>query len=136
MIKKPTFAISLRITHPDMDASLFEGELGFAPESFYTAGDPKLAVNGREIGGVRKESFWCHAYSIEEGGELEASLDQLVMGLEGKRDFLKRIAASGGHAEFFIGWFSSINSGFVLKSRTLRHLADMHLDLSFDIYPS
>ncbi|QDL29874.1 DUF4279 domain-containing protein [Stenotrophomonas maltophilia] len=136
MIEKTTYAISLRITHPDMDASLFEGELGLAPEIFYTAGDPKLAGNGREIGGVRKESFWCHAYSIEDGDELEASLDKLVMGLERKKDFLRRIAASGGRAEFFIGWFSSTNSGFVLKSRTLRHLADLDLDLSFDIYPS
>ncbi|HDS1579872.1 TPA: DUF4279 domain-containing protein [Stenotrophomonas maltophilia] len=136
MTEKTKYAISLRITHPEMDASLFEGELGLSPESFYTAGDPKVARNGREIGGFRKQSFWCHAYSIKEDAQLEASLDEVVMGLERNREFLKRITGSRGHAELFIGWFSPINSGFVLASRTLRHLADLDVDLSFDIYPS
>jgi len=55
--------------------------------------------------------------------------------LAAHREFLRDFSASGGNAEFFIGWFfPEGNSGDVLDWRLLQPITDMRIALSFDIY--
>ncbi len=62
---------------------------------------------------------------------LRASLSKL----ERKASFLRKFSATGGHLEFFIGWFVNSNCGEVLDFDLLRRLADLRIELSFDVYP-
>jgi hypothetical protein len=87
--------------------------------------------------GVQRESYWtanvAHGSSqdFDLAGVLEACIDKL----NPHREFLLDFSASGGSAEFFIGWFfPEGNSGDVLDWRLLQRLADIRITLSFDIY--
>ncbi|HEY5971429.1 MAG TPA: DUF4279 domain-containing protein [Pseudoxanthomonas sp.] len=129
------YRVSLRITHPSIDEKTISDELGLVPKVSYTAGDQKVTPKGTEISGIRKESFWCHEYAITDDEPIELSLEKFSQNLAKKKTFFWRISESGGRAECFIGWFSSENSGFVLQHGFLHQLADLKIDLSFDIYP-
>ena len=49
--------------------------------------------------------------------------------------FFAQLRRAGGRAEFFIGWFGDRNFGDTFPSATLALLAQLQIDLSFDIYP-
>jgi len=127
------FRISLRITHPKMPSDEITKSLELAPIFSYTAGDKKLTPKGTEIPGRRKESYWCHDVPAS-ADDIESNIADCNAILANRRDVLLRIVDSGGRVEYFVGWFSSDNSGFVLRHELLRQLADLRIDLSFDLY--
>ena len=59
------------------------------------------------------------------------ALDQLVP----CREFFHRVRTEDRVAEFFVGWFFNGNSGEVFDCDLLARLADLQIDLSFDVYP-
>lgn len=135
MSKGVRHSISIRIAHPDMDMSGVCEGLGLVPDFSYSAGDAKVTPNGRAIGGVRDGSFWLHSFPERNDGDVESSLKEIVRSLAVRQEFFEQIARAGGRSELFIGWFSSENTGFNIGRLILRQLADLNIDLSFDIYP-
>ena len=129
------YNISLRITHPGMRSEQITKTLSLVPEFSWTAGDRKATPEGEELPGRRKESYWCYALP-PSGQPIESSIARLNDSLASKQHVLVDIVATGGRIEYFVGWFSSENSGFVLKCELLRQLADLKIDLALDIYPS
>jgi hypothetical protein len=133
MSNSARYKISFRITHPNIRTDEISSELGLAPRISYTVGDKKLTPKGNEVPGIRKESFWCYELAI--GDELiEIEISNFSNKLAEKKGFLDRVSATGGRLEYFIGWFSSENSGFVLENDLLRRLSDLKINLAFDIY--
>jgi hypothetical protein len=128
------FDISLRITHPNKPSEQITKALGLVPEFSWTAGDRKTTPKGGKLPGHRKESYWCYGVSVSDQ-PLEAEIAKLNDSLAGKQNVLLDIVATGGRIEYFVGWFSSKNSGFVLKHELSRQLAELKIDLSFDVYP-
>lgn len=128
------YKITLRVTHPSLDSKRIGNELGLAPKFAYTAGDKKITPKGTEVPGIRKESFWSHEIDTAEE-PIELAIMRVTASLAEMKDFLRHIYETGGHVEYFIGWFSAKNSGFVLAHSLLGQLSDMGIDLSFDIYP-
>jgi hypothetical protein len=64
------YRLSLSVDHPDADLSFLPAELGLEAKVLYMKGDPRIAPNGRVIGGVHRYSY-C---SIEFDGGQENSL--------------------------------------------------------------
>jgi len=61
---------------------------------------------------------------------LHRTCDEL---LEHKALF-RRVRDNGGHTDFFIGWFTSNNSGETFDSELLGKLVELGIDLDFDVY--
>ena len=114
--------------------------LGLTPVSHWIAGESRVTPTGRPLEGVRRDSYW---YSRLSGGQssktqtLSRALGQVVEELEPKRQVLLDFVDDGGEAELFIGWFfDEGNSGDVFPHQLLRQLADLCLDVAFDVYPT
>lgn len=59
----------------------------------------------------------------------------LLLKAKSKKQFFKKVIASGGNIEYFIGWHLNGNTGDTLSHELLRELADLGISLSFDLYP-
>lgn len=129
------YRISLRITHPSIRSLEISNQLGLEPDFSYTAGDRRLTPKGNELRGTRKESFWCHELRSDDV-TFELAISSFSQQLAKSKGFLDSLSSTGGHLEYFIGWFSAENSGFVLEDGVLRMLADLRISLAFDIYPA
>lgn len=131
------YAISLRLFHPDDALGQASYIFGINPSNSWIVGRPRKTPRGEPLDGVRSESFWTarllEGTSQDRG--LSAAIAQALSRLARGRDFLKGVSDSGGRAELFIGWFFDHgSSGDVLGHALLRSLADLRIDLSFDVY--
>ena len=61
-------------------------------------------------------------------------LDRVVDSLLQHETLFRRIRDGGGNAEFFIGWFSTGNTGDTLSHDLLKKLGDLQIDLALDVY--
>ena len=129
------YKISLRITHPSMQSDEITKSLELAPTLSYTAGDRKVTPKGTEVPGRRRESYWCYDLPTNDDA-IEYEIERCNAALGGKRAALEHITDGGGRVQYFVGWFSSGNSGFTLPHRVSRQLADLRIDLSLDLYTS
>lgn len=132
MSSSTRFRISLRIWHPEVRSDDITKGLGLTPELSYSAGDRRVTPKGAELSGFRAETYWTHEWPV--GGSFEGAIDEISAQLFRKAEFLCHLKETGGRLEYFIGWFSTENSGFVLDHRVLRLLSDLRMDLAFDVY--
>lgn len=126
------FRISLRIWHPEVRSDDITKELGLLPKVSYNAGDRRTTPKGTELSGFRAESFWTHEWNV--GGSFESAIDEVSARLLGNADFLCHLKDTGGRLEYFVGWFSTGSSGFMLDHGVLKLLSDLRMDLAFDVY--
>jgi hypothetical protein len=133
MTNQSHFKVSFRITHPTIDSSTIDSKLMLTPKFSYTVGEKKITPKGTEIDGIRNNSFWCHEFS-DCDENFESSLKKFNKLLGEKSLFLKSLSDTGGTLEYFVGWFQSGNSGFVLDVELISQIADMGIQLSFNIY--
>jgi hypothetical protein len=128
------YAVSLRIRHPTMDPDEITRRLFLRPFASWKAGDPRKAIDGTVLEGLRESSYWT--YRARPGSEMELSafLLEFTSALEAHRAFLADIRATGGVVEYFIGWFSGWNSADTLTFQLLDLLAKLQIDLALDIY--
>jgi hypothetical protein len=132
-----TYSISLRISHPSRTVADLAAELQLTTTRMWEAGAPRATKGGTALVGVYKNNFWTA--KIMEGSsvgrDLASALTDVLEKLSPKGDFLINLAATGGKTELFIGWFFDGNSGDVLDHKLLGPLAELCIDLSFDVYP-
>ncbi len=105
---------------------------------------PRTTPAGRALEGLWGHSYWTSSTIAEgewrsddsgvAGQEVTSALERLLDDLLPHREFLHRLRAEGGRAEFFIGWFFDGNSGDVFDCELLARLADLKIDLSLDMY--
>lgn len=129
------FKVSLRLRHPKMNPDVISSELSLSSQFMYMARQRRKTPKGNLLSGFNKDSYWTCEMEYARGEGLADGLRASLSKLEKKSSFLKKFRATGGHAEFFIGWFVNSNCGEVLDSDLLRRLADLKIDLSFDVYP-
>jgi Domain of unknown function (DUF4279) len=131
------YAISLRITHPSLDPSEITGALHLDPDRTWKVGDPRATTKGAPLKGVYSETFWTKTFVEGEylDKELEAAVGEIVDQLVPHRPFFQRIRSEDGKAEFFVGWFFNRQSGGTFDCDLMTRMADLKIDLSFDVYP-
>jgi hypothetical protein len=97
-------------------------------------GEPRSTPKGQPLSGRWKDSY-C-TFQIHRRSE-KSLPDQIAEALELLTPYKKsldRLVTSGGHLEFFVGWFLDGNSGDILEHQLLGRLAEMQISLSLDIY--
>lgn len=131
------YMISLRLTHPSIDPSVFSQTLGLEPQTTWHAGKSRKTPKGTPLEGTYQESFWTCQITEDKwpDKELVEALLEILDQLEPHKEFFHRLVSEGGNAEFFIGWFFDGNSGDVFDQKILARLVDLKINLSFDIYP-
>src|SRR5262249_18424361 len=132
-----TYSISLRARHPTRPLGDLTTELGIVPTNSGIAGAPRTTPKGGPLSGVNREHSWIGP--MLEGSadsDLAGALNTIVDRLSVKKALFKLLTANGGEVELFVGWFFNHGSrGDVFDHKLLGRLADLNIDLSFDVYP-
>jgi hypothetical protein len=113
------YAVSLRIWHPQIDAAVISDTLALAPKHTSPA----------------VPSYWTHGYEVVQDGECAAFIHTTASALKPHSGFFRQVRAAGGRVEFFIGWFGDRNLGDTFSHATLSLVAELQIDLSFDVHP-
>ncbi|MFZ6709391.1 DUF4279 domain-containing protein [Undibacterium sp. TC9W] len=132
--KQREFALSLRMTHPEMDLQAFCDLIELIPWKCNLAGEVRQSPDGRLLGGVHKRSFCTCSFEFDEDVSLEAAIDDTLDLLELKRKQIAEMTSSGGELHFFIGWFFEGTAGMVLDWKTLRRMSDLEISFQLDAY--
>ena len=128
------FAVSLRVFSQTIDPSEICTQLGLVPKWRHKIGEPRVNPKGVPLGGFYDSSY-CSFSLIRQGEEeLHEMLDRIVGELLPHKDLLCRIRDDGGRTEFFIGWYSTGNTGDTFTCTLLRRLGELQIDLALDVY--
>src|SRR5947209_17345055 len=103
------YAVSLRISHPGIDASVVSETLGLASK--------------RTSPGI--SSSWTHGYGGPQDSECGGFIHSTASALQQHAAFLQRIRAAAGRVELFVGWFGDRNFGDTFPHATLSLLAQL-----------
>jgi hypothetical protein len=110
-----TYSVSFRLFHPHLDSETITARLGKPHHQSKTHWTQRLS-NHKSL----PETMAVHAQSLMP-----------------HKAFLRRFIKDGGRVEYFIGWFTTPTSGGDTFSHDLlARLADLRIDLSFDVYSS
>jgi hypothetical protein len=127
-------SVSFRISHPTIDPDEISTQLGLEPKISWRAGDVRQSPKGTPLEGRNETTYWSYALNCQPTSELIELLEDFTVRLESYREFLIHLRSTGGRLEYFVGWFSGPNSGEVFDHRLLGKIANLQIDLSFDIY--
>ena len=135
-----TYAITLRVFHPDIEPTEITNALSLEPVRAWKAGHSRQTPKGTPLEGVYRESYWYtelipDGEHSSEGTLLEEYLDHIATKLAPSTQFFARIRAEGGRVELFIGTYGARNFGFEFSPTLLASLAGIGLSLAFDVYP-
>jgi hypothetical protein len=131
------YSFSLRLRHPSREPQTATNVLGLTPSRIWRAGDARTTPQGDPLEGVYKDSYWTATVAEGRSQEIDlpTAIGNVVERLWPNRQFLIDFVDSGGIAEFFIGWFfDEGNFGDVFDWRLFERLAQMRINLSFDVY--
>jgi hypothetical protein len=131
------YIISLRVRHPSLDPSEITSALQLTPSRTWRVGEPRTTAKGTPLKGTYSETFWTRRFVEGEfrDKELPAVIGEIVDQLVPHRGFFQRIRLEGGTTEFFVGWFFNRQSGGTFDCDLMARMADLKIDLSFDVYP-
>ncbi|MFZ3002829.1 MAG: hypothetical protein WA071_21115 [Undibacterium umbellatum] len=132
--KKREFALSLRMTHPEIDLQAFCDLIELVPWKCHLAGELRQIEEGRLLGGVHKLSFCTCVFEFDEDVSLEDVINIALDDLESKRNEIADMTSSGGEIHFFIGWFFEGTAGMILDWKTLRRMSDLKISFQLDAY--
>jgi hypothetical protein len=126
---------TLRMYHEDLDPDAVSRELGLAPERAFRRGEhhsrtaPHLV---RRFGG-----WFLTSRGAVDSKDVRRHLDWLLDQLEPRSDALRRLQGAGFRMDVSCYWVSSFgHGGPALSPRLMRRLADLNLDVWFDVYLS
>jgi hypothetical protein len=101
----------------------------------WSAGDSRIAPNGTVLGGTRDRTYWTHRVSEGPSADLMDALAANLSYLEAHKDFFRAFTSTGGEVEYDVAWFSTdVLSSQTLPPDLLRRMAELHIDLGFDVY--
>jgi hypothetical protein len=125
------FSIRLSIRGDDVDPTAISDLLGVQPDSAWKKGE-RLRASGRP----RSFSMWSICLRREDTDEwnVEAAIC-LVLDRVAVRGDVWKSAVGGAQARVFVGLsLDSRNRGFGFSPQFLRRIADLQIQLDFDLY--
>lgn len=128
------FDVSFRIRHPDLDPKQICSTLGMDAKYKWKAGAQRKTPKGDLLEGVYTETYCSFEIEHNESIGLVELLRLSNQKLQPHKEFLELIRSTGGDLEYFIGWYSSGNSGEEFTWDLITDLADLQIGLSFDFY--
>ncbi len=128
------YSVSLRLFTQTVEPDEICALLGLEPKWKHRIGDPRVGPKGTLLGGVYKRSYCSFGLNKVDDEELHEMLNRVVADLAQHKQLFHRIRDEGGRAEFFIGWYSSGNTGDTFDHSLLEKLSDLKIDLALDVY--
>lgn len=135
-----SYAIALRIWHPNIDPAVISGKLGLPAKVTAMAGRPRLTPQGRALGGTHAESHWT-SDPFERGEYLstdevaEDALAAVVEILQPNKQFLLLLREQGARIHLQVSSYSARNYAFEFSPLLLQQCAELGLSLVHDVYP-
>lgn len=130
------FSISLRIFSESLDPFYISEIIHLKPKWIRKKGEQRKTPKGKILNGFYEFSYCSFELVVDNEFELSEEINRHANSLSVYRDIFEMIRADGGRIEFFIGWFSSGNTGDLFKFDLLDKLSQLKIDLAFDIYGS
>jgi hypothetical protein len=104
--------------------------LDLRPRFQWSVGDPRF-----ESDTLKDHTYWSWEVPHDDSANLAKALATSVCELRAHAKFLREFVASGGEIEYFVGWFTTdVSGGETLSWELLRQLAELQIDLAFDVY--
>jgi hypothetical protein len=128
------YTATLHIHHPTDSLQDVTIRLGLAPRKTHARGDPRTTPKGSPLPGTYSDHYWFADLVTEDQKDLTQFLRGLVSELEPQRDFLRKIAETGGEVCVFIGVGSSRCCAHQFDRELLSDLAATGMDLRIDFY--
>jgi hypothetical protein len=130
-----TYAVSLRVRHPNLDPAVLTETLRFAPLHSWKAGDPRRSATGAVLGGEHRDSYWSAPLPGDTAGvagfPLELFMAQQLLQLNRHREFLSRIQAESGQVSLLVEISPVENAVLTLSTGISRKLADLNIEVEF-----
>ena len=132
---KLRYSIRVLIVHPTLTPDEISDALNLNPDTEHCVGQPRRTPRGEATGGVWPDTRW----SVEEirNGErfFFKRLDKLLDRFGKYRDFLRRVAETGGRTNFIVGLCGEENIGDTLSEQAVARLADLKGSLGVEVFP-
>ncbi|WP_243366542.1 DUF4279 domain-containing protein [Fundidesulfovibrio soli] len=128
------FSVSLRFWSKSIDCIEIANVILLQPDISHKAGEQRKTPKGTLLDGIYKENYCVFRIERQDDEDLSELLERIADDLLPYKDLFDRVRDEGGVAEFFIGWFTSGNSGDIFNHQLLQKLGELSIDLSFDVY--
>lgn len=139
--RKETFALSLRVWHPTIDAQDIAESIGIPAKRICRRGEPRQTPKGKALKGVYPDNYYVGDVirrdefdTPEFDNQLTACINLALARVSPFKEALLRLKAAGARSEFFIGWKIRGNAGLELEPKLMSQLADLGISLSIDVY--
>jgi hypothetical protein len=129
------YCISLRFSGVGFEPEDISTALSLTPNNSWKTGDPIINPPNTASRGNRRKSYWSHRFETDEHADLESSLSVVLALLLPHRLFLQGLASKGIDIELFIGLFGDENYGFTITPTHSKDLAELGIEIGFDVYP-
>ena len=132
---RPRFTIGLGLRHPWIDPAEVTSRLKLEPLNSWKAGEPRRTPTGILLEGTRSESMWVHAKRFAESKRFTAAISALLDELTPHRDFFQRIVSEGGSIRLSLHLPGDVNIGDDFEWQLLARLAELHFELTVEVFP-
>lgn len=134
------FTMSLSIRHPTVDPAEISRKLAIEPQHMWRAGDPRRDVEGSEVGGRYRESYWMGRLMAQpqlaaDHMGLESELLRVLAQLRRSFEFLESLKANGGVAELQVSLFAREEFRLEFLPESLALLGRLGLTVSLEVKP-
>ncbi len=129
-----TFEVSLRFFTQTIDPDVICSQLGMAPKWLNKIGEQRKSPKGTLLDGIYDRNYCSFSIQPNNDEELHELLDRTVDMLFQHEPLFCRIRDGGGSIEFFIGWFSTGNTGDIFSNILLKKLGMLQIDLALNVY--
>jgi hypothetical protein len=121
------YNVSLRLKHPEIEPDDISRVLGLVPRSSGAEGEAGEAA-------LRSEHYWVYWFEQPDGVGLRDYLKILMGKLAEHRSVFDKVTSTQGRVQLFITLPAGKSAGEVLDWQVLQKLAEMRIDLAFEIY--
>jgi hypothetical protein len=129
------FDVQLFIVHPTLSPGEISAELGLAASHSHCVGQQRVTPKGTLLVGNYPDTRWRFSERYETDGQwFAAKITVLVERLVPHRDFLRRLAATGGRSDIIVQFLGDGYFGDSIPRSTLAKLIDLELDLSIECF--
>lgn len=128
------YSVNFQIRHPTAPVKELAAGLPWEMASGWTAGEQRVTPIGRELGGVRPESYCSFNVAKRDDGRLTACLSKTLDILSVHQDHLDEICRTGGCLNFYVFWYPNGDTGAMFKADLLDRMASLKIDLGLNVY--
>ena len=130
------YCIRILIVHPTLTPDEISAEFNLEPDMTQCVGQLRRGPKGNLLSGVWPDTRWSVSEVRNGDRYFFTCLDKLLDRFSLHRDFLRKIAETGGRTNFIVELPGGrMNVGDTLTEQTVAKLADLKGSLGLEVYP-